>query len=110
MNNSQIIEKSIWDIMGLENMPLKNKVTILNQLVQLVQKRIMLRLVNMLSDIELKDFSNVIDTGTQEEFGDFIQNKIPNYEDIVMEESLKVKDEMADAILQIEEDSINKEV
>lgn len=102
MANQSFIEKSIFGILGLEHLPLTDRVLITNELVQLIQRRMMVRVVDELNDDALKTFTELVEAGQEHKFNEFIEEYIPNYYDILTEETLKVKEEMGDIIAELD--------
>ena|SRR3989338_8023341 len=91
MNPQEIINENIIAALGLQSLALEKKQEVLEKLVELVQKRIMLRVMDGLSREDGEKMSG-LEKNPMEMLA-FIAEKFPNFEEIVKEEVEKVKEE-----------------
>ena len=93
--NKKLLEANIIEALGLEALPEERKIQIVQMATDLVQKRLMLRVMEQLTEEEKDEFEKVlggkdIDLAAAE----FIKNKVPNFDEMVQEEIIKVKQEL----------------
>jgi RAB protein geranylgeranyltransferase component A len=99
MNPQEIINENIIAALGIQALPLEKKQEVLNKLVELVQKRIMLRVMDGLSKEDGEKMAE-LEKNPMEMLA-FIAEKFPNFEEIVKEEVEKVKEEALSAAEQV---------
>lgn len=99
MNPQEIINENIIAALGLQSLPLEKKQEVLNKLVELVQKRIMLRVMDGLSKEDGEKMAE-LEKNPMDMLA-FIAEKFPNFEEIVKEEVEKVKEEALAAAEQV---------
>ncbi len=99
MNPQEIINENIIAALGLQSLPLEKKQEVLNKLVELVQKRIMLRVMDGLSKEDGEKMAE-LEKNPMAMLA-FIAEKFPNFEEIVKEEVEKVKEEALAAAEQV---------
>lgn len=82
--------------LGLENLPVEEKSTILEQLTSLVQKRVMVRILETLTDDQKDEMGQLLEKngGDSSTLTDWLSEKMPNIGAIVQEETEKVKTEL----------------
>lgn len=102
MVDTNIIEQSIIKTLGLEHLGLADRMKITNQLIQIVQRRIMVRVVKDLSDEALQEYMDMTEKGDVPRMSEFIEAHIPNYYDMIIEETLRLKEEMNDVSVEID--------
>jgi len=93
--DKKLLETNIIEALGLESLPDEQKIQMVQTMVDLVQKRLMLRIMDQLSEEEKDEFEKIlggrdVDLAAAE----FIKNKVPNFDEMVQEEIIKVKQEM----------------
>jgi hypothetical protein len=88
----EIMEENIIELLGLQALPYEKKTRLLEQMSNLIQQRIMLRIMDQLKD-EDKDKMAEIEKDF-EKIANFLAEKVPNLEDIIKDEVLKVKKEL----------------
>ena len=99
MNPQDLINQNIIGALGLQSLPVEKKQAVLNKMVELVQKRIMLRVMDGLAKEEAEKMADLEKNPLQ--MLAFIAEKFPNFEQIVVEEVEKVKEEALKAAEQV---------
>lgn len=99
MNPNEIINENIIGALGLGSLSPEKKQEVLSRLVELVQKRIMLRVMDGLSKEDGEKMAE-LEKNSMEMLA-FIAEKFPNFEEIVKEEVEKVKEEALAAAEQV---------
>jgi hypothetical protein len=92
MANQDLLGENIIALLGLESLPDTEKLQMLEKMSLLVQKRVLLRVMDVLQD-EDADKMAVLEQNPQEMMA-FIAERVPNFQEIVDEEVLKLKAEM----------------
>ncbi|GEM_PF-1042612 len=82
--------------LGLENLPEEEKATILDQLMSLVQKRVMVRILDALTDDQKEEMGALLEKngGDADAVSAWLGDKVPNLPNIVAEETETVKTEL----------------
>ncbi len=96
MTKKELLNANIIQLLGLEALPDDRKAAILDQTSDLIQRRIMLRVMDELKD-EDKDKMLEIEKDS-ESLANFMADKVPNLEKITQEVVLEVKKELFDAV------------
>lgn len=89
-----ILQANLINLLGLELLPEDKKVEILERAMELVEKRVMLR---VLHELKAKDRASVEEAANSGKMLDFIQTRVPNLAEIIAEETARVKIELMDA-------------
>lgn len=97
--SQNLLGENIIALLGLESLPSEEKAAILDKMTELIQKRVMLRVVEMLSEEDAQTIANSQMSPT--EMVTFAADKVGNFENILKEEILKVKQEMLNAAEQV---------
>ncbi|KKR08590.1 MAG: hypothetical protein UT32_C0001G0110 [Parcubacteria group bacterium GW2011_GWC2_39_14] len=97
--SQNLLEENIISLLGLESLPNEEKAAILDKMTELIQKRTMLRVVEMLSEEDAQTLANT--PMAPAEMVAFAAEKVGNFENILMEEILKAKQEMLNAAQQV---------
>ncbi len=92
MPEENILQRNIINALKLENLPDTEKVELLDEMSQLVQDRVILRMVKDLSETDAQEF-NEIKEDDQEGQLNFLENKFPNLLNIINEEIKVVRKE-----------------
>lgn len=89
-------QQNIINILGIESLPDERKAALVDQMTNLVQKRMLLRILDSLDEVKRSEFEKLLDQNDQAKLNEFIKDKVPQMADWLMEEVLKIKQEMAD--------------
>ena len=92
MPKENTLQGNIINALKLENLPDIEKAELLNEMSQLVQDRVILRMVKDLSETDAQEF-NEIKEDDQEGQLNFLENKFPNLLNIINEEIKVVRKE-----------------
>lgn len=94
MDQQQLLSANIIDALGIAALPDDKKAALLAQMIDLIQKRITLRLIDGLSEKELEEFAKIAESRDASKLAAFAQKHGKNLEQITMEETAKLKSEM----------------
>jgi|GEM_PF-3177129 len=101
MLDKTLLQQNIMNLLGLQGLPADQQIALIERIVELVEKRLSLRLVEVLNEDQLSQVSAVFATGTDEEKTAFLQS-IPNLQQMMEEEVLKIKQELFNEAQKIE--------
>ncbi len=90
-----IDDKNIISILGIESLPDEEKIAIVEKVTILVEKRLLVRVFDSLDALRQKEFSEMLDKDDQAGIQDFLERFVPNMADLMNEELVKVKQELA---------------
>lgn len=91
----KIDDQNLIKILGIENLPDERKLELIDKASALVEKRIVLKLLNSLSDEKRKDFENLLDSENEEAIGLFLEQNAGDLPQWITEETSKIKQELA---------------
>ena len=93
MANGNLLQQNIIGLLGLEALPNEEKIALLERMTDIVQKRVLLR---VMEELPVKEQKKLAKMGKKqpEEIMAYIEQKMPNFEPLVEEEILKLKKEM----------------
>jgi len=95
MNWRELISTNIITHLGLHNIDEKKRLQLLAEIADLLQKQIMVRLIEFLNDEEIREFFHLLEHNEDKELSKFLDEKVPNLEEIVYQEVDKLKQDMA---------------
>jgi len=99
INAEDLVEKDILTLMGLNNLSDEEKTDILGKLVDTLNQKIIFRLVLDLTGSNREEFERLLSKkANPEEIALFLQNKVPNIDDIITEEVISFKKQMTDFV------------
>lgn len=101
MLDKTLLQQNIISLLGLQDLPPERQIALVERIVELVEKRVTLRLMNELNEDQLSLASTIFSTGTDEEKTAFLQS-LPNLQPMLEEEVLKIKQELLDEAQKIE--------
>lgn len=90
---TKTIQKNILEELELNNLPEETQIKLLTKMTETVLKRIMIKVLEQLSEPERDEFYQLQEIGDADKITDFLKAKIPNYNTMVLKE---VKDFTAD--------------
>ncbi len=88
---SSLLHQNIISILGLANATDGVKNTVMSRLVELVEKRILVAIIDRLTSEQQEDFLRIMDRGTEEERSVFLHKHVPDLPKMVDQEVIKVK-------------------
>jgi len=95
MSNNDLLNENIIGLLGLESLPDAEKAAMVEKMTTLIQKRLMLRVMEALSEEDAKVMAEM--EKNPQEILAFVAEKVPNFEDMVKEETVRLKEEMLKA-------------
>jgi hypothetical protein len=96
------INKNIVVTLGINTLPVEQQKETMERLGTIVYQEVMLRALDILTEEDKDEFEKLIEKDPNPEtmFG-FLSEKIPNLEEIVIEEAKKLKEESTEILGQI---------
>ncbi|MCH7759559.1 hypothetical protein IID20_04345 [Patescibacteria group bacterium] len=96
-NSNEVLGQNIIATLGLEKLPDQEKAILIDQMAKLVEKRVVLGLLERLSAGDNEKFEKISENDTQVKI-EFLQQRFPDLTNIIEEAVVKLKKEMkADA-------------
>lgn len=98
MDNPKIptsqFEIVLFKELGIEEIDADKKAELLDTIAEIVQNRLAMRIVDVLSEQELNQLADLIKSGDDRALGEFLDSNVPDYHAIVAEEIRRVKVEL----------------
>lgn len=94
MLDQKLLETNIIQLLGLAALPDNRKVALLNRVTELVQKRLLLRIMDQLSETDKKALTDAIASGEPVKIDQALAGKVSNIMALAIEEIVKVKEEL----------------
>lgn len=91
----EIINKDIFELMGVSEMPPEQKQQLFRQMEETVQKRAMAKIDDQLPEPDKAQFKQLIDTGTPDQLLEFLKARNIDLNQALTHETLAYKAEMA---------------
>lgn len=95
-------EQNIIKLLGIESLPDARKIEIIEMTTDLVQKRLVLRILDGQTPEQQEEFGEVLDQNNQELLQDYIDKNVPDFETWLFEEVSKVKEELGKVVSEID--------
>ncbi len=96
-NNNELRVQLISDL-GLENLPMEKQEALLMRMMEVVLKRIFVETMAKLNEREKEEYTAMIEKNmTPEEVESYVREKIPKYEEMVLEITKQFREEMIGA-------------
>ena len=93
MDPQQILSSNIIEELGIELLPDDKKAALITSMADLIQKRIVVRLIEGLSEEDLDKFADIVESKDAEALAQFANSRGKNLEEITKEETIKLKSE-----------------
>lgn len=93
MLDRSLLSQNVISLLGLGSLPADRQTALVEKILELVEKRITLRIINELEDEQLSQANTIFSSGTDEEKTAFIMS-LPNLQKIFEEEIVRVKQEL----------------
>ena len=87
-------QRNIIKILGIENLPDERKISILSKVTELVQKRLLLRIMEVLDEAKQKEFETVVDSKDQIKITEFLKTNAPEIDKWMIEEINNIKKDL----------------
>ncbi|HSX41843.1 MAG TPA: DUF5663 domain-containing protein [Candidatus Saccharimonadales bacterium] len=99
----EILEKDIFELLGVEGASDDRKKALLDQMTQTVELRVVNRVATMLSENDAEKFQDIAETGDSQKLVDFLVDKEIDLPQIVSEEATKHRVEVVELVKLAEE-------
>lgn len=97
-----IDKQNIIAILGIQSLPDEQKMQIIDQASDLVQKRLLLRILESLPSNKQTEFEQLLDTGTPDTINEFLAVNVLNMQEMMFEEVNKVKQDLGQYIANLD--------
>jgi transcriptional regulator of aromatic amino acid metabolism len=97
-NPSDLIDKDIFELLGIKNAPEEKKKEILGNMMATIQNRVIARVLDSLKEDEVKEFENLIASSDEAKIKEFLESRKINMTQIAAEESLLYKTEIINTV------------
>jgi hypothetical protein len=94
--NIPLDQQNIISILGIEDLDDERKAEMIERASELVQKRLLVRVLESLSKSQQDEFEQVVDKNDPTALGEFLAKNVPNFAEWLVEEVNKLKQEFAD--------------
>jgi len=91
---NDIINDHIISLLNLEALPDEQRISLMNQMVDVVNQRLLLRMLHEINPAQKPEFTKMLDEGTDEQLNKFIESNFPDFLDMIAEETIQLKEEM----------------
>lgn len=106
--NNPIVQQHIINLLNLDYLPDTQKAVLLDKMVEVVNQRALLRILEGLDKEKKDEFGKLLDSGTDEALQEFIQVNVPDFVTMLTEETIKLKKEVVEKVEQNNQDTSNK--
>ncbi|MBI4708787.1 MAG: hypothetical protein HY764_01125 [Candidatus Portnoybacteria bacterium] len=96
--NAEVLKKNIITELGLDNLPEERKLELLGKMSDLIQKRVLLRVIKSLSLDDKEQFDKLLGQENEQEIYRFLISKVPNIDEITDEEVIRFKEEVIEHV------------
>ena len=104
MVQSSVLQKTLLDELGLDNLPQEKKDELLIQMAEVVLKRIYLNTFDSLPDADREEFGKMLDEEAgPEKIEAFLREKFEDYDDFVKKIVEAFKEEMKETMADLEQ-------
>ena len=94
MLNKQILQQNIIVLLGIEALSDEKKIALLDKMTELVQKRLLVRVLKELPEKDRSDLFAAVDTDDKTAMEKVLSGKVPNITEMIEEEIVKLKEEI----------------
>ena len=91
---TELLNINLVKELGLDSLPQEKKVVMINQMMEVVESRINLEVLSVLTEDEKKELDKVLDSDA--DMVAFLRSKIPNFDLMVAETIANFKKEVSD--------------
>lgn len=88
-------DQNIISLLGIESLPDEQKVSVVEKVTTLVEKRLLVKVLESLDGLRQKEFSELLDKEDQAGLQDFLDRNVPNMGELLEGELVEVKKELA---------------
>lgn len=93
--DQQLLQSNIINELGIENLPEEKKVELVENISQAVEKKLMLRLLETLNEEQYAELTGI---EKDEDRMAKLMEMVPNFDDIMKEEIVAIKQELIDMV------------
>jgi hypothetical protein len=97
----KLIEQDVFDAVGLEGLTDEQKQTLMLQMTESINNRVLIRIHDLLDEASKKEWEGLIDEGKNQEATDFLESKGISLDKLAVEESLGLKAQLIEMANQI---------
>lgn len=98
MPNFPIADQNIIKVLGLEALPDERKIALIEKISEVVQKRLLLRILEALPRQSQLTFKGILDRDSESETAEFLKKNVPELAEWTLQEVSKVKEELAERV------------
>lgn len=98
MLDKNLLQENIIKILGIEKLDDEKKAALLDQMIDLLQKRLFARLIESAPDEKKQEFLSLAESANETAKENFIKENFPNLSEIMAEEIVKLKEELKDFV------------
>ena len=91
-----IDQENVIKILGIENLPDDRKLAILAKMTDLVQKRLLARMLESLPENQQEKFGKILEQNHPQEIQKFVEVNLPNFQQWLVEEVTALKKELSE--------------
>jgi hypothetical protein len=92
---NQKIQKDLFEELNIANIPDEEKGALLAHMLEVVQTRVILRISEMLSEEDMAKFNSMVEAEEDDaKIDDFLNEKVPNIDELYKEEASKLRQEL----------------
>ena len=98
MLNKQVLQQNIIVLLGIEALSDEKKIALLDKMTELVQKRLLVRVLKELPEKERGDLFAAVDKDDKTAMEKVLSGKAPNIAGMIEEEIINLKQELKGAV------------
>lgn len=96
--DNSFVQQHIINLLNLDYLPDTEKAVLLDKMVEVVNQRSLLRILEGLDKEKKDEFGKLLDSGTDEALQEFIQVNVPDFVAMLTEETITLKEEMVEKV------------
>jgi len=96
--NLPLDQQNIINILGIESLPDERKAALVEKMSELIQKRLLVRILGSLTDEQVEEFQELLEKNNQADTDAFITQNVPDLGEWLIEETNQIKKELADLV------------
>jgi len=86
--------KDMIAVLGLNNLSLEEKDGLISQMSEIVSNKIILKVIGKISGAEANELNGYLDNGSMDKVSNFLNEKVPNFSNIMQTELSIFQEEM----------------
>ncbi len=92
---NNVLREHIITLLNLDDLPESQRAMLLDKMVDVVNGRLLLRVLDFLDANLREEFEKAMESDDGSELENFLTTKVPNFIDMISDETIKLKTEMA---------------